>query len=293
MINYCITQSKVTQVQITTMDDKFSIAETFKKRRSERSYQGVLSDEEMELVKEIVEECNFMQAPYKTPAKIDLTEPGIGRLGVIKNESGWIVLKIPEHITDKDEFTKYTLDAAYRASIAVLKMVQCHIGTVWVTGSFQHAEAEKRFPGFKIQCAIAYGKVASSLRFFDKAIKFFVSNSRLNFEEIFYDEKLNEPLKQTDEGRLMEFLDCLRWLPSMGNKQSWRVSYNSDGNRFKIFDAINAPNNETTYDMGIMISGFSFYSEGNCIIDMTPSDETFPTGGKYICSIIMPKMYLE
>ncbi|EAY08285.1 hypothetical protein TVAG_401390 [Trichomonas vaginalis G3] len=139
------------------------IVETFKRRRSERNFDGSMTEEERAIVENIVKECNELPSICGTNASIAITEPGIGRFGFVKAESGWIVLKYPLEITDKEEIIKYTLDATFKASIAVLRIVQNHLGTVWIAGTYQEALVESRFPGFKIPCTVAFGKVAAQL----------------------------------------------------------------------------------------------------------------------------------
>lgn len=278
--------------KVMSENKQLSIIEAFQARHSVRNYTGQILPEKKQLVDEIVHECYKITGPFGTAAEIDVTESGIGRLGFISNESGWIVLKIPSQVTDNTEYVKYCIDAAFKANIAVMKLTQHGIGTCWVGGTYSRSVVESRFPGFKIPCVVCFGLDADQSRFMDKVINFFKKSGRYEFPAIYYDEVAKAPVPKTIEGKVQELLECIRWLPSAVNYQSWRCTINTEESKFKIFDYYNLNNSYSHFDIGIFLSGFYFYTDGKCTYTVEDTQETFPSGGKYVCSVSIPKEIL-
>ncbi|EAX96710.1 hypothetical protein TVAG_102150 [Trichomonas vaginalis G3] len=264
---------------------QISVVDAFKARHSIRNYNGKFEESHMATVRAIVEEANKLTAPFGTNGEIAITEPGISKYGLVTGEGGWIVLKIPETVDLKSpEFQNYMLDTAFKGCYAVMKMTQNGIATNWVAGTYDTKLVASRFPGSKVICTIAFGIDSEKKRFTDYVAKWFTKGDRLAYNVLFYDEVAKKMIEKQPEGKLGEILECVRWLPSAYNKQPWRLSFNEPENKFKIFDSQNLEQ-YTPLDIGIMIGGFYFYSEGKCQIDVSKSEETFPKGGKYVCSI--------
>lgn len=266
------------------------IVDAFMKRKSCRNFSGPLPEEKMQIVRDIVKDVNKLKTPYGMDVSLDITEPGIGTMNFIENEAGWIVQKFPMDKLESKDVDKYIVDMTYLASIAVLRLTQNHINTVWAAGTFDRKLVASRFPGFTIQCVVAFG-IDSGLRNpeVQEKLKPAKCHTRLSSDELFYDEEKKEMIKSS-EGKLHEFLECLRWLPSSSNSQTWRVSVNMSKNQFKVF---NVDHYHSIFNVGIMISGFYFYSNGKCTIDMSESTETFPTGGKLYATITLDPSVLN
>lgn len=156
-----------------------SITDAFKARQSVRNFTGQLPAEKLEIIQKIVEEANKISGPFGKPGEISITEPGIGRFGMAGNEAGWIVMKVPKDITDEMEYKKCALDAAFKANIAVMRMVQNGFSACWMAGTFNHGIVESRFPGFKVPCTVVFGIDAEKKRFLDKAIAFVKGRDRM------------------------------------------------------------------------------------------------------------------
>lgn len=269
------------------------IVETFQVRKSIRNFTGQISQEKMAEIEEIVKACNAIESPFGKNTEICITAPGIGLYGAISNEAGWIVLKIPEFAEKEDDFSHYLIDSAFKGSVAVMKLTQIGVGTVWVGGSFNIEKVESRYPGFRIPCVIAFGIEYNKVRIVNNSFKAAKSRSRFDYTYIFYDELAHASLKKQPEGKLGEMLECIRWLPSGINKQSWRISFNTEERKFKIFDYYNLNNGYSPFDIGIMIGGIHFYSQGHYKIDVQDSSEKYPSGGKYVCSITLDESVLR
>ena len=262
--------------------------EIFNARKSIRSYT-TWTDENQRIVEEIVNEANSLPTPFGTPSTIGLHGPGLGTLGFISGEAGWIVLKIPLDKVNTEEYKKYVYDAAFKAHVAVLKMTARNISTVWIGGTFSESKAEQDNPGFKIPCVVAFGTDAGSKRFIEKALSF-VGNgpSRKAFTDFFVNEENGKPVKEEEAGKLHDFLWCLRSSPSAMNAQPARISFKN--NTFALFDA--KDNSYTVFDMGIMLASAFFFADGNITFNVEQGEKKFPSGGKYVISFTVdPKVF--
>ena len=264
------------------------IVDIFKARKSIRNYTS-WTEENQRIVEEIVNEANSLPTPFGTPSTIGLHGPGLGTMGFVSGEAGWIVLKIPQDKVNTEEYKKYVIDAAFKAHVAVLKMTAQKIGTVWIGGTFSESKAEQDIPGFKIPCVVAFGTAAETKRFFDKAVSFIGTGaSRKTFTDIFVNEENGKPVKEEEAGKLHDFLWCLRSSPSAMNAQPARISFKN--NTFALFDA--KDNSYTAFDMGIMLASAFFFADGNVTFNVEQGEKKFPSGGKYVISFTVdPKVF--
>jgi hypothetical protein len=117
--------------------------------------------------------------------------PGLGRLGVISNESGWLIAKIPSEITDT---RRHYLDVGFILHQAVIRLSQAEIGTVWVAGTFSSAAAEQSAPGFRVAVAVAYGEAGGKPSFITRVMRWFsTSSTRQPLEHLFFDGSNGRP----------------------------------------------------------------------------------------------------
>ena len=260
-----------------------SIADALKVRHSVRNYTGVWPEEKQSIVQQIVEEVNQIQAPYGTDATIGLHGPGLGRLGFISNEGGWLLLKIPQDKVNTPDYYKYNIDAAFKAHIAVMKLTQHEIGTVWIGGTFNEGLAEQSNPGFKIPVVVAFGIEASEKRYRDYFINWMAGGAkRKPFDTFFYDAKAGKMMKEEDAGNQLDFLMYLRQCPTSLNNQTMRLNV-KENYEYELFDA----SGKAYIDMGIYLGCAYFFSDGKMKIFTEPSDATFATGGKYVCKFTL------
>ena len=99
-----------------------------------------------------------------------------------------------------------------------------------------------------------------------KAIK---ADSRLPFEELFFNETFDVPLTEAKAGRLAGALEMVRWAPSAVNKQPWRVVADRNAAHFYlkrnkgfISDAVG---DMQKIDIGIALCHFALAAEENGI----------------------------
>ncbi|KAH0786875.1 nitroreductase [Histomonas meleagridis] len=269
-------------METEAQEQLLSIEEALKARHSVRNYTGVWSEDKQKIVQQIVDEVNQIQAPYGTDASVGLHGPGIGRLGFISNESGWLLIKIPKDKVNTPDYNKYLIDASFRAHIAVMKLTQHKIGTVWIGGTFNEGLAEQSNPDFQIPVVVAYGIEAGEKRYRDYFIGFLSGPKRKPFDTFFYDVKAGKMMKEEEAGNQHDFLMYLRQCPTSMNNQPMRLNV-KENYEYELFDA----SGKSYVDMGIYLACAYFFSEGKIKIFTEPSDATFSTGGKYVCKFTL------
>ena len=272
-------------------EEPLSRSDAIKARKSCRTFTGKLDAQKQSLVERIVNECNELKAPYGTNASIGLHEPGLGAFGFISQEAGWIILKIPKDKEKDPDYKKYVFDASFKAHIAVLKIGQERIATVWVAGTFNEKKIEAANPGFKIPCVVAYGLPAESKHFISKALSWIgVGNERIPFEKMYFDTKSKAYITaEKVDPKIAEFLGCLRLYPSANNEQPARLIVNAD-NTFSVYEGFSGMC--TAFDMGIFVAGAYFYTNGNIQIDVNDDKSLFPSGGTFVCKLTVPESAL-
>ena len=269
---------------------ELSIIETFKTRKSIRNYDPNWPQEKQEIVETIIREVNEIPGPFGTNASIGIHPKGLGTLGFVSGEAGWILLKIPKEVESTPEYSNYLMDAAFKGENAVLRLTQKGISTVWIGGTFSESKAEQDTPGFKIPCVVAFGMNAGTKRFFDKAMGWFgVGQNRLDFPELFFDDEKKQPFTKESLGKYENILSSFRLTPSARNLQPARLLVN--GNTFTLFDS--SPSSYTPFDMGIMLGNAYFYSGGKITYNTKEIDKVYPKGGKYIASFTVDPTVLE
>lgn len=288
-----------------------NLIEAFKARHSTRTYQGQnLTQQQKDIITQSVTESNALETPFHSQGvEVSSTEPGLGRMGFISNEAGWIVEKIPIRQNDNNEQSKedskalerkQIIDVSFIAQHVVMKLAQNHINTVWIAGTYNEGEAEKRFQGFKVPAAVAFGIEQTTPHFMGRIIKFFGSSAgkRLPFEELFYDNDNKRAISEKDfesptpenvpsyPSYLKDFVTCLRSGPSAVNQQPWRFVLS--GKEVHLFDV--KFNNYSSYDIGIALANLHLLAEirgGSCTIEVRdPAPETSPLNGTYVATVV-------
>ena len=269
---------------------ELSVIDTFKARKSVRNFDPGWPQEKQEIVEAIVKEVNEIPAPFGTTGCIGIHGKGLGTMGFASSEAGWLVIKIPKEVESTPEYPNYLMDATFRGQIAVLRLTQKGIATVWMAGTFSKSKAEQDTPGFKIPCVVAFGLKAENKRFFDKAIGWFgVGQNRLDFSELYYDDEKKQPFTKDNLGKYENILSSLRLTPSALNGQPSRLLVN--GNTFTLFDS--KPSATSPMDIGIMLGNAYFYAGGKITYNTKETDKVFPKGGKYIASFTVDPSVLE
>lgn len=286
-----------------------TILEAFKSRHSIRCYQGEnLTEAQKNLVEECISEANTLSTPFRSEGiELSSSTPGLSLLSVIKGEAGWIVEKIlkrkrhqPEKNEVIDDQMKTVIDVAYIGEHVVMKLAQYSIDTIWIADTYNESEAEKRFPGFNVPSAIAFGIKQTKKNPIQRPIRFFGSlpGERLPFENIFYDSVNKRLIYQDDfESKdkknvpkypeyMKDFLTALRSSPSAKNIQPWRFVFTKK--EVHLFCVI--VNKYSLFDMGIALASLHLLEEirgGNSsIVFLNPPPQPFPFKATYIATTV-------
>ncbi|OHT14734.1 hypothetical protein TRFO_02993 [Tritrichomonas foetus] len=286
------------------MTQPLEIIETFKVRQSARTFNGKnFPQNKMQKVQEIINEVNQLETPFKlNHVEIAVTKPGLGKMGFISNETGWIVEKIKKNSESKESPTKEEIiDASFRMQIAVMKMTQNHITTVWIGGTYNRGKAAKRYNNeYHVPIGVAFGDKEAP-HFMAKVVKLFKnSRERLPFEKLFYDSKRNQVVDETllnsYNSKTKDFIESLRSGPSSMNGQPWRFAlfFNDDDGEQEMITHVNLYNAASDdfssfFSMGIALGNVYFMKEVlNNQFEVSvknPTPSPTPVGGDYVCTI--------
>ena len=220
---------------------ELSLLDAFKQRHSVRSFNtNEFKPEDEEFIQKTIEEANALDVPFHTVSTVGLHPAGLGRIGVISGENGWLLPKIPKD-TAQENLRKAIIDVSFRLHYCVMQLTKHHISTVWIAGTYSRSTAESDNPGFLCPAGIPYG-IEGGTRFLERAMKWFSgSKDRYPLEKIF----------NTVPSGKEEFCEALRSGPSAINKQPWRFVFSEDNTEIHLFDSSN--NDYSQFDMGIAL----------------------------------------
>lgn len=155
---------------------------------------------------------------------------GLGTYGFIKGATGFIVCAT-------DRSGNPMEDCGYLIEEAILFATDKGLGTCWLGGTFNKSGfARKIFLRETeiIPAVVAVGYAADKRRWFDSYIRRRAgSDSRLAWNELFFDGDFRTPLSSERSGTYAEPLEMVRLGPSASNNQPWRVI--RDGSRWHFY----------------------------------------------------------
>lgn len=214
------------------------ITEIIKQRYSCRSYldKPIIEHEHRLLDSFVASAC--CQGPLGAHPRFGLiaTSPddssalkGLGTYGFIKNPTGFIVGAVnPE---------QYNLeDFGFLTESIILYATGLGLGTCWLGGSFTRSTFAERFPLARAEtmpAVVATGYPLDGARTTDPIRKRAGSDTRMDWNNLFFEEKFGQPLNQEKAGPFAEALEMVRIGPSASNKQPWRVI--KDGNTWHFY----------------------------------------------------------
>ena len=197
-----------------------TIIESIKERRSVRSYDGHLIDDSIK--EKLADFMENIKNPFEIPVAfkfLDAKEHGLV-CPVVSGTDLYVGGKIKNDPNANAAF-------GFSFETFVLYAQSLGLGTVWLGGTMNRPayeaamdmEADEMMP-----CASALGYASSKMSVREsmmrKAIK---ANSRMNFEEICFNEEFDKPLSKEKAGNLQIPFEMVRLAPSAVNKQPWRI----------------------------------------------------------------------
>lgn len=189
-------------------------------RRSVRSFDGKpLSEEEQE---SLLSFASSVETPYDLPITwriLDAKTHGLSS-PVVTGTDLYMAGKMARSPHAEEAF-------GFAFERVVLFAVESGIGTTWIAGTMNRDAFERamRLDANEVMpCVSPLGHPAAKMslreRMMRKGVK---ADTRLPFEELFFDSGFDTPLTAERAGELADVLEMVRWAPSAVNKQPWRA----------------------------------------------------------------------
>lgn len=244
---------------------KYSAKKMIKGRRSVRTFNGnPLSAADKAKLEEHLKNASN---PWNVPIGfriLDASENGLSS-PVIKGEDTYLAAKVAR-------MDNYEVAFGYTFEEACLYAESIGLGTVMLAASLSRSAFEKVMDlqaneVFPLASPVGYPseKQAFLEKTMRKALK---ADSRLPFNEVFFDEDFNTGLSEDMAGVFAEALELARWAPSAGNKQPWRAVVSGERVHFYERKSMkeSALGDVQKIDVGIAICHFDSVMKENGIM---------------------------
>ena len=241
-----------------------NIQELVRDRRSVRTFDGrEVSAEDLEKLSSFMSKTDN---PYEIPVEFKLLNAKEQKLPcpVVSGTNLYVGVKA-KRVPHIEEAVGYSMEKL------VLYAQSLGIGTVWIGGTMDRAAFERAIGLGEdeiMPCVSPLGYPAKKMSVKESLMRKGVkANSRLPFEELFFDGTFDVPLTEAKAGRLAGMLEMVRWAPSAVNKQPWRVVADQNAAHFYlkrnkgfISDAVG---DMQKIDLGIALCHFALAAEEN------------------------------
>ncbi len=197
-----------------------NITELIKQRRSVRTYDGRILDENTK--EQLLLFAKNIQNPFDIPVEfkfLDAKKDGL-TCPVVSGTDLYVGAKIKNAPNNSVAF-------GYSFEAFVLYAQSLGLGTVWLGGTMNRAAFEQAMELSEneiMPCATPIGYTAKKMSMREnmmrRAIK---ADERLPFEDLFFDGAFNTPLLKEKADKFAEPLGMVRLAPSAVNKQPWRI----------------------------------------------------------------------
>ena len=203
-----------------------SIFDAIRSRRSVRTFDGrsLVRDDVLKLM-DFAEKADN---PYGIPIEWKILDAGKDGL------SSPVIVGTDTFIAGKMKRVAHAEEAfGYEFEKIVLYAQSLGIGTTWIAGTMNRGAFEKAMAlesDEVMPCVSPLGYPARKMSLRETLMRKGVrADSRLDFNELFFDGSFDRPLAAQSAGRLSDALEAVRLAPSAVNKQPWRIVI-SDGN---------------------------------------------------------------
>ncbi|MBE6029954.1 MAG: nitroreductase [Clostridiales bacterium] len=229
-----------------------------RERRSVRTFDGQgISSEIMEQLKIFADSCSN---PYGIPMEfrfLNAKEHGL-KSPVIAGTDDYIAVKL-KRVPHFEEALGYAMEQF------VLSAWSIGIGTTWIGGTMDRPAFERAMDLAEdevMPCVSPIGYMAKRMSIKETVMRKGVgADRRKAFEELFYRDTFDQPMKEEEAERLRLPLQMVRLGPSAVNKQPWRVVVIDKDVHFYIVKGKGFENskagNMQRIDMGIALCHFA------------------------------------
>jgi nitroreductase len=233
-----------------------------RERRSVRTFDGQgISSAVLEQLKTFAGSCSN---PYGIPMEfrfLNAKEHGL-KSPVIAGTEEYVAVKL-KRVPHFEEALGYAMEQF------VLDAWSVGIGTTWIGGTMDRQAFEKAMELSEdevMPCVSPIGHAAKRMSLKETVMRKGVgADRRKAFEELFYIDNFDRPMKEDEAGELLLPLQMVRWAPSAVNKQPWRVVavesdvhfYMAKGKGFEN----SSSGNMQKIDMGIALCHFALGAE--------------------------------
>jgi hypothetical protein len=215
-----------------------AITEIIGQRFSCRSYDPRPIEPELkdQLAKVLAESST---GPFGTQARFELVSAGeddltalkgLGTYGFIKGAGGFIIGAVDRGEHDMEDY-------GYLLERAILFATDIGLGTCWLGGTFSKSNFSRKIALKEneiLPAVAAVGYIAGRRRRFESLVRWSAgSDSRLPWNDLFFDGTFRTALSVDSCGLFTTPLEMLRKGPSASNKQPWRVI--RDGTKWHFY----------------------------------------------------------
>jgi nitroreductase len=208
------------------MQTNTSWIQSIRDRISVRTYDDMRIDQELinklntfinDINKNVEEKMRFQiisNSERSTQESIKL-----GTYGVIKGTNTFIAGIIKQN--------GHEIELGYEMEKFVLYATSLSLGTCWLGGTYNRKDFENHLSlndNESLVILIAIGYKKDKLSMMDSAVRFVAkSNQRKPWEELFFNESIDNTLNKELIGDYSTVLELVRIAPSASNKQPWRI----------------------------------------------------------------------
>ena len=207
------------------------ITEIIRERTSRRTYSGQPLEENVrEKVVKLLKNLDLKSpfSKYAGKARFELVsipefdskeKKKLGTYGFIKGAQDFIVGAIEKSQYSREHY-------GYLMENIVLVATDMSLGTCWLGGFFNRSLFASKIncTSDEIVPAITPVGYPAQRTVREKIIRSFAkADKRLPWDQLFFEENLTIPITEKKAGEYSELLETIRFCPSAGNKQPWRI----------------------------------------------------------------------
>lgn len=206
-------------------------SELIRSRRSVRTFDG--RPVESEALRDILKYAQKAENPYGQNIEWKILSAKNDRVSsaVIVGTDTFIAGKMKRAVHAEEAF-------GYSFEKVVLYAQSLGIGTTWIAGTMTRAAFEKAVTLGEdevMPCVSPLGYPSEKMSVRETMMRAGIkADTRLGFQELFFDSSFERPLSEDKAGDLVLPLDLVRRSPSAVNKQPWRAVI--DGDRVHFYE---------------------------------------------------------